>query len=711
MSRREMEGDDRELRRLRREQLIADRERQQRMNEEIEIIQAQRDQHTLELKRRRDEMRRLELERDILQLESEDTEKDYSELTRHGGTGREHERRIHEQDEQSCGKSCAAQSDTKESTESERVKVLRERQRMLERELKLNLKVIEGSIGSVQEIDIGNSPEYVNSHRTDSKRNMNTRGTVESEKDHTSSGLKSRPIVRKQSLGDANYDSDTDNSDVEHEKQTLRTREVELQHRTVTATTPLRSRIEALKRQGVVMSPSEETELRREMKMSDTTTKYPMERRDSSVQRRKEVRSENGHDREEHSSFIRRTDRRDRSRCEESDEETVMQRQLLRSAHERDLERLNRDYKRRERRLESDRTYKIESQWDVDDTEEDAKRQRQMLVSTRERELEKQERDFCRRKQLLQEQEDEKIRTTQRELEDIQLSRREQQLEKWSQELQEREMELARREQRVNAEDDIKPRPLTYEREPQTDDKMQYSYPKFTIFSGEEPKPKTEATYEEWAYEVNCIRKEDVHLEYKLAQAIRKSLRGQAKRVVMPLGTSATVEEMVVKLEKIFGNVASGESILQSFYLASQRADESVAAWGLRLEEILQVAIKKGHIEPEKKNGMLRSKFWKALKSEKLKNATRVYFETTKDFENLRREVRAEEHEMKLAATGVQHRPVNVQDQKEDSKLDLLMKKINDLEKQMQQMNNQNRDTGTRTKKEKRQQSRKQDLN
>ncbi len=62
------------------------------------------------------------------------------------------------------------------------MKVLRERQRMLERELKLNLKVIEGSIGSVQEIDIGNSPEYVNSHRTDSKRNMNTRGTVESEK-------------------------------------------------------------------------------------------------------------------------------------------------------------------------------------------------------------------------------------------------------------------------------------------------------------------------------------------------------------------------------------------------------------------------------------------------------------------------------------------------------------------------------------------------
>ncbi len=90
-----------------------------------------------------------------------------------------------------------------------------------------------------------------------------------------------------------------------------------------------------------------------------------------------------------------------------------------------------------------------------------------------------------------------------------------------------------------------------------------------------------------------------------MAQAIRKSLRGQAKRVVIPLGTLATVDEMLTKLETIFGNVASGETILQSFYMANQRSDESVAAWGLRLEEILQVAVKKGHVDSAKRDGML----------------------------------------------------------------------------------------------------------
>ncbi len=71
-----------------------------------------------------------------------------------------------------------------------------------------------------------------------------------------------------------------------------------------------------------------------------------------------------------------------------------------------------------------------------------------------------------------------------------------------------------------------------------------------------------------------------MHPDYKVAQAIRKSLRGQAKRALIPLGTTTTVDEMVNKLETIFGNVASGESVLQTFYLASQRSDESVAAGG-----------------------------------------------------------------------------------------------------------------------------------
>lgn len=43
---------------------------------------------------------------------------------------------------------------------------------------------------------------------------------------------------------------------------------------------------------------------------------------------------------------------------------------------------------------------------------------------------------------------------------------------------------------------------------------------------------------------------------------------------------------------------------------------------------------------------MLKTKFWRALYSSELKNATRVHYESIENFELLRRKVRAEEYEI-----------------------------------------------------------------
>ena len=40
-----------------------------------------------------------------------------------------------------------------------------------------------------------------------------------------------------------------------------------------------------------------------------------------------------------------------------------------------------------------------------------------------------------------------------------------------------------------------------------------FLFPKFTVCSGEDPKPKGEATYDEWKYEVNCTIKEGIYPE------------------------------------------------------------------------------------------------------------------------------------------------------------------------------------------------------
>ena len=138
---------------------------------------------------------------------------------------------------------------------------------------------------------------------------------------------------------------------------------------------------------------------------------------------------------------------------------------------------------------------------------------------------------------------------------------------------------------------------------------MPFSFPKITVFSGEEPRPKSESSFEEWTYEVRCLRKDKMYSEATIGQAIRKSLKGQAKKVLLPMGSDATVDQIIQRLGGVFGNVATPMSILQEFYTVYQKQDETVASWGLRLEEILQRAIDKGHVRLADRDVLLRDKF------------------------------------------------------------------------------------------------------
>lgn len=178
--------------------------------------------------------------------------------------------------------------------------------------------------------------------------------------------------------------------------------------------------------------------------------------------------------------------------------------------------------------------------------------------------------------------------------------------------------------------------------------------PYIGTFSGTDPVPKNESSYEEWKLEIDCLRKSNMYDEYIVSQSLRNSLKGQARKVLVTMGPSAKLEQIMEKFESVFGNVASGESVLQEFYTATQRPDESIALWGIRIEEIVQKAIEKGHVTPLQKNNMLKTKFWRSLYNTELKNATRVHFESIDSFEMLRRKVRAEEYEMAINKTATE---------------------------------------------------------
>ena len=179
--------------------------------------------------------------------------------------------------------------------------------------------------------------------------------------------------------------------------------------------------------------------------------------------------------------------------------------------------------------------------------------------------------------------------------------------------------------------------------------------PFISTFSGSEPVPQKEVCFDDWKLETNYLIKSSPYPDIMINQAIRNSLRGKARKVVNTLNPDVTAAEIIDKLDSVFGNVASGESVVQEFYNSYQRSNESTTLWGIRLEELFEKAKEKGHVVYEQKEKMLKNKFWRGLYKTDLKNATRVYFVSEKiDFETLRRKVRAEEYEISQERKAVQ---------------------------------------------------------
>ena len=79
---------------------------------------------------------------------------------------------------------------------------------------------------------------------------------------------------------------------------------------------------------------------------------------------------------------------------------------------------------------------------------------------------------------------------------------------------------------------------------------------------------------------MECIRKEQEHSDVTITQAVMKSFRGQAKRIILPPGTFANIASIMERLEHVFGNVASGQAILKEFYVVTQRENETITSWG-----------------------------------------------------------------------------------------------------------------------------------
>ena len=153
--------------------------------------------------------------------------------------------------------------------------------------------------------------------------------------------------------------------------------------------------------------------------------------------------------------------------------------------------------------------------------------------------------------------------------------------------------------------------------------------PKLSVFMGDGRK---EDNYDLWHYEVECLIKAK-YSEGVIAQAIRRSLKSEASKVIMQLGPEATASQMLHKMDNIFGNLERGENIMEEFYRTSQQKGEDSISWSCRLEEIFRRALMKGIVKADERNEKLRSRFWHGL-NQWLKDITSYKYDTILDFDD-----------------------------------------------------------------------------
>ena len=168
---------------------------------------------------------------------------------------------------------------------------------------------------------------------------------------------------------------------------------------------------------------------------------------------------------------------------------------------------------------------------------------------------------------------------------------------------------------------------------------------RFSAFSGDGNKGETE--FDLWKYEVDCVILEKTHSQEAMKRAIRKSLKGTAGRAIMRLGAQASLDDIIKKLDKMFGLAARKQQVMKDFYNAEQKESEDVTTWGCRLEDIIQRAKQLGKVSDEDANEMLKERFWHGLRQD-LQARTAHKYDSINDFDELRVAMRTVEEERKL---------------------------------------------------------------
>ena len=103
------------------------------------------------------------------------------------------------------------------------------------------------------------------------------------------------------------------------------------------------------------------------------------------------------------------------------------------------------------------------------------------------------------------------------------------------------------------------------------------------LFSGSDPTPRDESTYEQWKFQVKGMRSSCP--ENTVRSALITSVWGEASELVSFLGFHAPLETLLEAMEDRFGKEVTGDRLQRDFYQLQQERGEKVQHFAGRLEK------------------------------------------------------------------------------------------------------------------------------
>lgn len=205
--------------------------------------------------------------------------------------------------------------------------------------------------------------------------------------------------------------------------------------------------------------------------------------------------------------------------------------------------------------------------------------------------------------------------------------------------------------------------------------------PRLPMFSGD-PNSKNDTPYTQWQYEVRSLMNDSSWSSAVIMQAIRRSTKGLAATLLHSLGIAASAQQVLDKFEVVFGNILSGDDLMQEFYTSKQKEDECVAEWSCRLEELSFQVKEKGVKQAAELESLLRHQFWRGITSEFVRTGLRHLYTSNVSYDSLVMSARSLENEYQAQSTKpVASKKVHQQAlvASDSDKLDLIVQELKDM--------------------------------